>query len=308
MKISNSMMVSADKCEKGIEFEHVYQIRPKEYPEAMTRGLAGHDLMEAFFKKMMEGVTYEECVDAVNVVLAEVMLETPTVTEIYRHVLAFGAYVFQQGWKPVSVEENRLYPMGLFVERNGEQEELEFAFTPDVIFEFTNGPRKGRQFIVDFKFTGQYWSDRELNVYQQLPKYVLYTNAETMKNSLLTKSTTDRLIKHAALVMLNTRAARGTTGQNLFLVKWIDLKPAKLQGVEGENRTKALRVAQMRVEGEAGTREFLRTVDTYGCKMCFFAEDICPAQLAGRDITKMIERNYIHNTYFDDNYGDKVEA
>jgi hypothetical protein len=298
MKISNSMMVSADKCEKRFEFEHVYQIRPKEFPEPMTRGLAGHDLMEAFFKAMMDGKDYDECVEATNVVLAEKMKETMTVSEIYRHVLAFGAYVFQQGWKPVLVEENKLYPLGISVYRGDELEELEFAFTPDVIFEFTNGPRKGRRFIVDFKFTGQYWSDRELGVYQQLPKYVMYTN----------RMSDDRPIKHAAIVMLNTRAAKGATGGNLYLLKWIDLKQAKLDNIEHENIEKAMRVAQMRVEGEAGTREFLRTSDTYACKMCFFADDICPAQLSGRDITKMIERNYIHNTYFDDNYGEKPDA
>lgn len=296
MKISNSMMVSAGKCEKRFEFEHVYQIRPKEYPEAMSRGIAGHELMEAFYLKMQEGGTYEECLEATNVALANVMLKTPSVTEIYRHVLAFGAYVFQQEWKPVSVEVNHLHPMGIFVKRNGEEEELEFAYTADVIFEFTTGPRKGRRFIVDFKFTGQYWSDRELNVYQQLPKYVIYTNKDNPD---------ERPITHAALIMLNTRAARGATGQNLFLVKWIDLKPAKLDRIEYENKLMAQRVAIMRAEGEAGTREFLRTVDTYGCKMCFFAEDICPAQMRGQDITKMIERNYIHNTYFDDNYGKK---
>lgn len=298
MKISNSMMVSADKCEKRFEFEHVYQIRPKEYPEAMSRGIAGHELMEAFYKCMQEGGTYEECVEACNTALASVMLQTPSVTEIYRHVLAFGAYVFQQGWMPVSVEVNNLHDMEMQVTRHGEQEDIEFAYTADVIFEFTSGPRKGRRFIVDFKFTGQYWSDRELNVYQQLPKYVIYTNKDNPE---------DLPIRHAALIMLNTRAARGATGQNLFLVKWIDLKPEKLRRIEYENRVLAARVAVMRAEGEEGKREFLRTVDTYGCKMCFFAEDICPAQMRGQDITKMIERNYIHNTYFDDNYGEKVE-
>lgn len=294
MKVSNSMMMSAQTCEKRFEFEHIYQIRPKEFPEAMERGLAGHSMMEAFFLKMQEGGTYEQCVEAVNELLPQ-WLGTSKV-EIYRHVLAFGAYVFQQGWKVVTVEVNRLHPLDLYVNRGGEEEEIEFAFTADVLFEWTSGPRKGYRFMIDFKFTGQYWTDHELAVYQQLPKYVLYTN-EMFPD--------DIQIRHAGLVMLNTRASKGATGQQLFMLKWLNLDKMKLANVKKENESLALQTSNLRARLEAGG-EALRTVNTYTCKMCFFAKDVCPMQLEGRDITRTIERNYIHNTYFDDNYGEKT--
>lgn len=296
MKVSNSMMQSAQKCEKRFEFEHIYKIRPKNYPEAMERGIGGHVFMEEFFLAMQAGKTYEECVEAVNLVLPQFIGHPAQM--VYRHVLAYGAYAFQQEWKVVSVELSHLHPMGIMIERWGAEEELEFAFTADVIFEWTSGPRKGYKFMVDFKFTGQYWTDKELAVYQQLPKYVHYTNQMQLF---------DKAIKHAALVMLNTRASASATGGNLFLMKWLNVSKAKLEGVQRENEMLALQTATLRRDLESGQREALRSVDTYGCKMCFFAEDICPMQLEGRDIQKTIERNYIHNTYFDDNYADKVD-
>ena len=297
MKVSNSMMQSAQKCEKRFEFEHIYQIRPKSYPEAMERGIGGHVFMEEFFKRMALGGTYEECVEAVNLVLPQYIGHPAQ--NVYRHVLAWGAYVFQQKWKVVSVEISHIVELRTTIIRNGAREPIEFAFTADTVFEWTEGPRKGSQFMVDYKFTGQYWTDKELAVYQQLPKYVLYTNQFFPE---------DKPIRHAALVMLNTRSAAGATGNNLFLMKWLNVKKEKLAGVETENLMLAQQTAELRAGLEDGSRVAIRSVDTYGCKMCFFAEDICPAQLEGRDITKMIERNYIHNTYFDDNYADEPES
>lgn len=304
MKVSNSMILSLQQCPKRFEYEHVYQIRPKDYPEAMQRGIEGHELMEAFFNKMKEGGTFEECVEATNLELPR-FIGRPG-QAVYRHILAFGAHVFQQGWKVVEVEQSRLYPLDVFVSRNGVLEELEFAYTPDLMLEWTSGPKKGSRFMLDFKFTGQYWTDKEIGVYQQLPKYVLYWNK---------CNPDEKPIKHAGLVMLNTRAATGATGQNLFMVKWLNLRALKLANIERENELMALRAAEHRITGEqfepghpARLNAFPRNVNTYGCKMCIFGEDLCPMELEGRDITKTMERNYVHNTYFDDNYGVKDDS
>lgn len=301
MKVSNSMILSLQQCEKRFEYEHVYRIRPKKYPEAMERGIGGHELMDAFFSCMRDGGTYDDCVEAVNKVLPQ-FIGTPT-QEVYRHILAFGAYCFQQEFKVLEVERNQMHPLFAEVLRNGAYEDLDFAYTPDLLLEWTKGPKRGFKFMLDFKFTGQYWTDKEVGVYQQLPKYVIYWN----KNNPDKKP-----VRHAAIAMMNTRASAGATGQNLFLLKWVNLRKEKLVNVERENETMAIKAAEKRIVGESfppgdpmRVQEFSRNVNTYGCKMCIFGEDLCPMELEGRDITKTMERNYIHNTYFDDNYGDK---
>ena len=202
---------------------------------------------------------------------------------VYRHVIAFGAYAFQQKWKIVYSEVNSVEPTGI--------EDVEFAYTPDILAEFTEGPHRGYQFMLDFKFTGQYWNDREIAMYQQLPKYMIYHNKSAEKK-----------IRHAALVMLNTRAAQTATGTNLFKVSWLPITREKLAKIEEENEALAIQI-KFAVDNDL----YPRTADAYTCKMCDFADDICPAELNGRDITKMLERNYERNTYFEDNYGKEDE-
>ena len=280
MKISNSQIISLQKCGKRFEYEHVRKLRPKEFPDAMRRGIEGHEMLEAAFKCMQDGGDYDACLAKVNELLPQ-YIGTST-QGIYRHVLALVGYVFQQEWEVVSVEESRIYDTGITY---GE-ETLKFAFTPDAIFRFTKGPNKGYEFIVDFKFTGQYWSDREINVFQQLPKYIVYTNLMENRN-----------IRHAAIIMLNTRASVSATGRQLFMVKWLPITKEKLNQIQIENEYQMKAVARTK-----DLQVFTRTADTYSCKLCIFGEDLCPMEMNGRDVTKTQERNYEVNTYFDENY------
>lgn len=279
MKISNSQIMSWQKCEKRFYYEHILRIKPLTYPEAMENGISGHSMMEIVFKAMLEGKDYDACVEELNPFVSELIATNPARLKVYRHVLAFLAYVFQQGWKPVYVEENMLAPVA----------EHEFAFTPDIIFEWTSGPKRGKQFVLDFKFTGQYWNDRQINMFQQLPKYIIYSNRLREGN-----------MRHAGVVMLNTRAADSATGDRLFMVKWLTITPEKLRRIEEENEILIRRVAFAKLHYEPV--HYLRTVDSHACMMCFFADDLCPADLEGRDTKRIIERNYERNTYFDDNY------
>lgn len=279
MKISNSQIGSLQTCERRFYYEHIMKIKPLDYPVAMERGIFGHDLCKAFFKAMQEGKSYEECCEAVNVVLLT-GLDNPELLKAYRLVLAYGAYAFQQPWKIIEVEQNRLHPVN---------EEDEFAYTPDLIFEWTEGVKRGTRGMLDFKFTGQYWTDKEINVYQQLPKYMIYYNL-----------TSDTKVRNCGLVMLNTRAAAGATGADLFLTKWIPVDKKKLQNIKRENELMMQRVK--RVKETYAEEDYLRTVNTFTCKMCFFSEQMCPMQLNGQDITRVVKYAYEENKYFDSNY------
>jgi hypothetical protein len=255
------------------------KIKPLEFPVNMERGIFGHSLCEAFFKAMQDGKSYEECCEATNVVLIE-GLANPELLKAYRLVLAYGAFVFTQPWKIIEVEVNRLEPVN---------EEDEFAYTPDLIFEWTSGVKRGTRGMIDFKFTGQYWTDKEIGVYQQLPKYMIYYNKSSKVK-----------VRNIGLVMLNTRAAAGATGTDLFLTKWISTDKPKLKNIERENEIMMQRVKHVKLTYKE--EDYLRTVNTFTCKMCFFAEHMCPMQLNGQDTTRVEKYAYEDNTYFDSNY------
>lgn len=291
MKISNSQIQDWQKCPRRFYYAQILKLRPKAFPGAVQRGIDGHSLFEAFFKKALEGGDYDDCVAATNEVLeAFILAGCRDSMSIYRHVLAFGAKFFSMPWKVVSVEVNYVRSSVTYEPFSGE--EIDFAFTPDLIVEWTNGPKRGQQFMLDFKFTGQYWSPGEIAVYQQVPKYIRQYNLLTGSN-----------IFSGVVVQLNTRASATATGEQLFRMSWLKITTAKLNRIEAENTILMQEVATAKIMNSPDA--YVRTVDTYQCKMCFFAEDLCPMELEGRDPKRVIERNYVKNTYFEDNYGNE---
>lgn len=282
MIISNSDISSMQRCERRFYYERYLELRPKEYPEPMEVGTFGHYMMEDFFNAVLDGAEYEEACRAVTPRLNSAIAEsTPLAlakTKVYRHVLAFGSYYFQQPWRAVATEESQTVPVA---------EDIEFGFTPDLRLEWTMGPKKGRQFLVDYKFTGQYWNDREVNMFQQLPKYIIYAR----KNG-------QEAVRDAALIMLNTRAADSATGNKLFIVKWIPITKQKLFTIERENEQLLQRAYDFyNLPPDQIAGQVMRTVNKDQCKLCFFADDLCPMDLEGRDTTRVMKYNYIKNDY-----------
>lgn len=276
MIISNSDIQSFQKCEKRFYFERLLELRPREYPPAMEVGTFGHKMMEAGFEVILAGGTYEEaCHAAGQLLMGE--LKNPERMKVYKHVVAFIAYFLDQPWRVVAIEEKGNSPIS---------DEIEFGFTPDLIIEFTRGPLKGQLAILDYKFTGQYWTDREINMAQQIPKYMVYKNLRDGTN-----------IRRGAVVMLNTRAADSAKGQQLFLVKWINPSQQRLQEIQRENEILLNRVKPYYELGPEDSDKFMRTVDIKQCKMCFFADDLCPADFDGKDTSRIIKHNYIINDY-----------
>lgn len=280
MRINHTQITDFQKCEKRFYFAHILKLRPKAFPASMSKGIFGHVLAEVFFKAMQEGKTFEECVHSVNQ-LIEDNLDNLDNLSIYRHVLAFGAYAFEMQWHVISVEEKFITP----------SDGHDFAYTPDIIFQWTRGPRKGSYFMLDFKFTSQQWNDREINMYQQLPKYSIHWNIENP----------DKKVHQLGVVNLLTRAPLGATGNKLFVIKWLKITREKIETIERENIMLMERVVKAKENNNA--KDYLRTSDSYNCKMCWFGDDICPADLEGKDISKYVAVNYEVNTWFDEQYG-----
>lgn len=284
MIVSNSNMKSFQKCEYNFYFSVKLSLRPKTWPEPVAKGLFGHDLLEEYFRARLQGMSYDEAAAHVTAYLGDKLAADPTnlilldSSRLLKHVLAFGAYVDTQPWKVVDVERNHNWLI---------ENDMEFGFTPDVIFEWTSGPNRGLPFVIDYKFTGQYWNDRQINNVQQMPKYLIYYN-----------KIHGTKMRHAGIVMLNTRATANDTGNKLFLIKWLPISKPKLQNIERENEILVKRLEPyFHMTPEEFKEQAVHTTDEMACKMCWFADDICPMDMNGQDITRSIEANYEVNDY-----------
>lgn len=278
-KISHSDIKAINKCEYRWYYERYLNLMPiGGFPEVMEVGTFGHDLMEEAFKVIRDGGSYEDAAEASGKLLVHVM-QSPLKMKVYKNVLAFVAWFLQQELRVVDIEDKQSFPIN---------DEYEFGFTPDLTVEHTVGPLRGSLSVLDYKFTGQYWSDREINAFQQVPKYIHYKNLRTGSN-----------IRRGAVVMLNTRATPNDTGAKLFLVKWLPINNKRLEILQRENELMLERIHGLyqigtRDGNEALKERLVHTADEKACKFCFFGDDLCPMEQSGKDITRAL-RNYKEN-------------
>jgi hypothetical protein len=276
--VSNSEIETFQRCEMKFYFQHILGVMPEKLPDPLRTGLFGHKLFERYWELYMEGVPVEQIEVEVSNMLMDV-IHDPVVGKILRNVLACARHLVEvKRLKPLKIEWRRIYPL---------MENLGFGMTPDLIAEFYDGPKKGNLCVLDWKFTGQYWNEQEIGMYQQIPKYVKFLN---------TFDYADRKIKYGLLVMLNTRSSAASN--DLFRTKWIPLGKQKLARIALENYDLAVEVAQRKMLPMADQYNAARrTVNHYECKLCPFANDVCPMSLAGHDISKTLAVNYVENTY-----------
>jgi hypothetical protein len=277
-------MKTKQDCDFKFYFSVKLNLKPKNWPEPVEKGLIGHDLLAVYFKTRLQGGTYEQGVDAVNEAVRELVIanmQRPVVLEaakLVKQVFAFAAYVEKQPWKIIQVEENEEWLI---------EEDKSFGYTPDVIFEWTEGPKRGIPFVLDYKFTGQYWNDRQINTVQQMLKYLIYYNKKHGTK-----------MRHAGVVMLNTRAGANDSGNKLFLLKWLPVSKDKLRTIEHENEVLVKRIEPFfHMTPEEFKAQAVHTPQELTCKMCWFADDLCPQDMNGQDIKNAIEANYEVNSY-----------
>jgi hypothetical protein len=292
--VSNSNIETFQKCERMFYYGVKLNLQLKVLPDFLKRGSFGHDCMEVGFQCIMDGGSVEDA----SKVIAEGPLQklmnsgdpdAASMMKVYRHVISFIAWSQLEGvgWKPVALEDVGMWNISKgepTTKESLDPADLVFAYTPDLIIEFTKGLYRGQHAVLDYKFIGQYMSEVAINMAQQIPKYIIYRN----------KTHTDFKIRRGAFVQLNTRAQASDTGHKLFLVKWVEPNKKRLARIEEENEQWVERVAN--AKDNYSPDQFLRTVNKDVCNRCFFA-DLCAAEFDGRPIDKIIQREYVDNDY-----------
>jgi hypothetical protein len=250
--------------------------------------------METGFQVIIDGGSAQDAAEVIAAGPLQNLInsddpDAPEMMKVYRHVITFISFTQSDkvNWKPVALEDTGMWNLTNQEEHikvEGEKlDDLIFAYTPDLIIEFTNGLYKGQHAVLDYKFLGQYMSEVAINMAQQIPKYIIYRN----------KKHTDFRIRRGAFVQLNTRATPDANGHKLFLIKWVEPNKQRLERIEYENEQWISRVASLYDKPQ---EELLRTVNKDVCDKCFFA-DLCSTEFDGKPIDKIIQREFVRNEY-----------
>lgn len=276
--LSNSDIRTWQQCQMRFVFSKTLGLQKAKLDPPLRMGLTGHKILEEASKAAVLG-------ENVNTAMAGVATEValagdPESAKVLSNDIAAWTWMMNQGWEVVEAEQ----PHKIEVEH---AYGLTFAFTPDAVMRATTGPMKGQLFVIDYKHTGQYWSDKKIRMFMQIPVYIAYLRKIEKYSSL----------RHGGIMQINTR--KDGAANKRFLFKWVpDINKAKLTRTEFENVEILKEIAQFRLLPVADQLVLAnRTRNETVCAYCPFAEDICPMSWAGHDITSTMRHNYVENTY-----------
>lgn len=274
MIISNSNIDTYQSCEMRAFFSYKLALQPVESNVAISMGVLGHSLMELYFQAIIEGQTRSEATAIITEKAFTSLTNQFDVNKTLSLATNMISWIEDHHWTPVAAEQTFKIDLP-----NGHT----FAMTVDGIFRRESGIKKGSLVLVDYKFTGQYWTDNEVNVAQQVTKYAAYLNKYKFYN-----------IKDVAYMMANTRSNLKDPDK-MLKIKWAPYSEERANRIIEENEKLMDRYAQF--YNNVTMKTALHAVKPYVCKICPFAKDICPMDLDGKSLDRTIEINYEPNEY-----------
>ena len=262
-------------------------LEPKRLSDALYRGIVGHDALSAFYQALKDGLSYDDAMKAgINRVMQWSIKENPNYTmltdlsgRLLPRYFEYAKTKYEEGWRPEYVEhEFRLKFMVGDIE-------YVYPFKPDVIMR----DPAGNLWVWDHKFVYNFYTQEEINLLPQIPKYIGALRALGVHikggyyNQIRHREVKD-LSKHNRLdpfVPTDARVVNAFRQQIKVMIEIAGLKEGLVSQWE---------------------ESLTRTLNGMVCKTCSF-KHLCATTLNGQDgkIMRMAEFN-------PNSYGYKVES
>jgi hypothetical protein len=285
MLISNSEAKSFLDCERRHFYSFRKGIKPTTYSKALTRGIVGHEALEAFYKAKQKGLDAVHCVADMMDVLDKAIRETPEFSpefEQLRLVLVrYADYYWDEPWKILEVESSHDMPI---LENSIA---IKYGLRLDLLVEITAGRDKGQIVIVDHKFVYDFFTSRELEMNTQQVKYIktLRANGIPVRKAILNQIRY-RQLKSPKPGMLFRRSSIYTSEKEaerfLHEFKKVALEIDYLSGLTEDEHKEASKMH----------------IDKNTCGSCAY-QPLCKLYLEGIDEKRTEEMLYSHNDYID---------
>lgn len=275
MIISNTEITSKNTCDKQHDYMYNQNLEPRKYSIAISRGVAGHSVLEVYYKNRQEGYSHEESVDFAMSKLYELISKAdPDDTEYMQMMghlswllLQYFDYYKDDTYRIISVESVYTAPM---------TEEIQFGLYLDILAEITTGEYRGYVDIIDTKFVNNFKTIDDLRLDAQQPKYAKVAKLNGLP------------LRHAIFNQIRYRKMKSPRSEDLFRRSPLLLSSKAINTVWEEATETAVELHQEKITGFQTTR---RRQSYTACKNCFF-KDLCMTELAGQDTTIMRNTQY----------------
>lgn len=282
MLISNSEVKSYLDCERKHFYSFRKGLKPTTYSKALTRGIVGHEALEAYYKAKKDGHDLAFCMTAMEIVLNEAGRKYPEYSaELTQLSAVLGRYVSQywdEPWKILEVESPHSMLLG---------NSIEYGLRLDLLVEVTAGTDKGQIVIVDHKFVYDFFTDRELEMNAQQVKYI----ATLRKNGIP--------VRKAILNQIRYRQLKAPKANMLFRRSSIYAKDKEAQRFIDEFAKVAVDLNYLYGLTEEEHKDATKMhIDKQTCGKCAY-QPLCKLYLEGIDETRTERMLYEHNDYID---------
>lgn len=256
-------------------------LEPKSFSDSLYRGIAGHEALEHFYKALSTGSSWNDAIELSQAACRNMALRpnpkfeilTDLATRILPRFYDYAQEKFRQGWRPAYVEkEFRLeVKFGDII--------YVYPFKPDVVMW---DPAKNL-WVWDHKFVYNFYSDDEIKLLPQIPKYIGALRA------------LDYPIKGGYYNQLRWREVKDLQNHNrqdAFVPSDTRIKNAFRQQVRVMEQIGKLKRGSL----EEWRDNVNRTLNSMVCKSCSF-KHLCAAELNGSDGILMRKAEFISNSY-----------
>jgi hypothetical protein len=263
------------------EMRHYYAfgegLQPRSYGAGLSRGIAGHSALEAFYASQKSGDAVAVSKNKMLAVIEAEILEsvkkgnsdnTQVLVDLQRLLIEYvdtDEYYNQSEYEILAVEETFRYE--------------DFPFKPDMIVRH----RKTREVtLVDHKFLYNFYNGAITNMFPQLPKYVGALRELGFK------------VHKAEFNMLRHR----NNAQQKFRRLTLDIPDKRIKQYQHEHAIASARIDTYKSLGLSDWREsVLRTANSFTCTHCPFAT-LCQTDLDGLPGRNLLVKSFFEpNTY-----------
>lgn len=278
MIISNSEVETFQKCQRKHWYAYGLNLAPKTKTLPLRSGILGHSVLEKYYMAKRAELTHEECIQEGMGVLAAYMLhpDVEVYSIVLQRFLEYAEYYKHEPFRVLDVEGTYTTPL-----ENG----IEYALTLDLLVEYTQGEWKGKQVLIDHKWTSDYWSANAVDMLPQIPKYL-----HTLRSL---GSTADFGIINQVRYR---KMKEGHPPEMFFRRSPVTPTPKRIENIMRiqEQVTNVIRLRKL--FPDLWKSEATPTIYRQQCDNCFFTIP-CQIELDGRDPGPTFDAHFEQNTY-----------
>lgn len=286
--ISNSEVGTFLTCERRHFYAFRKNLAAKRQGKALTRGIVGHEALEAYYGHKKLGMfARQECLGVALEIVDIAIENTPEYTKEFlqlQEVLTkYVDYYWDEPWRILEIEEQHQTPLL-------DNLDLEYPMRLDLLVEVTDGADKGMIVLVDHKFVYDFFPANAVELNPQAIKYM-----KTLRDNGI-------MVNKAMLNQIRYRELKSKDLTKLFRRTPIKSNQLEMDNVLKEHAKVAKKINSLqKLTEEEHLEETTMHLDKNTCSNCSF-QPLCKMYLNGKSTQATQDILFIPNSY---GYGER---